>query len=403
MAQNAVRKKILVLTSTFPRWKDDVEPPFVYELYRRLNAYFSVHVLMPHAPGAALEEQLDGIDVTRYRYFFSPWQSLAYHGGILANLKQHPWRYGLIPFFLLGQLIALIRLQRHSHFDCIHAHWLIPQGLIAMTARLFAKSYPPVIVTSHGGDLYGLKGSVFNRLKRYVAQRSAAVTVVSQAMKKILHKLIPVEGRILVIPMGVDLQHRFTPPAKRRPNGEILFVGRLVEKKGLRYLVEALPSILNKHPQAILRIVGDGQEKERIKERISELNLNQRVEFKGAVANEALPEIYHSSDVVVFPSVVAGDGDREGFGLVLVEALGCECATVVTDLSAMQDIIRDGQSALVVPQKDSVQLAEKICRLLEDDTFRQNLGKQGRAYVLKRFDWQIITSQYKELIRSVIT
>lgn len=401
--QNSTPKKNLVLTSTFPRWKDDVEPPFVYELYRRLSAYFSVHVLAPHAPGAALEEQLDGIQVTRYRYFISPWQSLAYHGGILANLKQHPWRYGFIPFFLLAQLIALIRLLRRSHYDCIHAHWLIPQGLVAMTARLFLKSFPPVIVTSHGGDLYGLKGFVFNRLKRYVAQRSAAVTVVSQAMKEILSEIWTVEDRIRVIPMGVDLQKRFTPPVNRQVTGVILFVGRLVEKKGLRYLIEALPPLLDKHPQAILRIVGDGQEKERIQERISELNLDQCVELKGAAANDVLPDIYRSSDVVVFPSVVADDGDREGFGLVLVEALGCECATIVTDLPAMRDIIRDGKSALVVPQKDSVQLAEKICRLLADDTLRRNLGEQGRAYVLKRFDWEIITSRYKKLIRSVIT
>lgn len=222
-------------------------------------------------------------------------------------------------------------------------------------------------------------------------------------MKEILSEIWTVEDRIRVIPMGVDLQKRFTPPVNRQVTGVILFVGRLVEKKGLRYLIEALPPLLDKHPQAILRIVGDGQEKERIQERISELNLDQCVELKGAAANDVLPDIYRSSDVVVFPSVVADDGDREGFGLVLVEALGCECATIVTDLPAMRDIIRDGKSALVVPQKDSVQLAEKICRLLADDTLRRNLGEQGRAYVLKRFDWEIITSRYKKLIRSVIT
>ena len=78
MKNNTARKKILVLTSTFPRWKDDVEPPFVYELCRRLSETFLVHVLAPHTSGAAIEEQLDGIQVTRYRYFFSRWESLAY-------------------------------------------------------------------------------------------------------------------------------------------------------------------------------------------------------------------------------------------------------------------------------------------------------------------------------------
>ena len=391
-----------MLTSTFPRWKGDVEPPFVYDLCRRLSKTFSVHVLAPHASGAAVEDTMEGIRITRYRYFFSRWENLAYHGGILANLKQNPLRYALVPLFMMAQLAVLVRLLNRHPFDCIHAHWLIPQGLIAILAGLFVKSPPPVMVTSHGGDLFGLKGSVLNRLKRSVALGSAAVTVVSHAMKAVLKEWGITESRIHVIPMGVDLRTRFVPTVRQSANGVLLFVGRIVEKKGLKYLVEALPSILEKHPQATLRIVGDGQEKTRILGRIGELGIGDHVEFLGAVANEALAEIYQSSDVVVFPSVVAGDGDREGFGLVLVEALGCECATVVTDLPAMRDIIENGRSALVVPQKDAHLLAEKISLLIGDHNLRRSLGKQGRRDVLERFDWEIITLQYQKLIRSMI-
>jgi glycosyltransferase involved in cell wall biosynthesis len=402
LTRNSTPKHILVLTSTFPRWNNDVEPPFVHELCRRLSKTFSVHVLAPHASGAAVEDQMEGIHVTRYRYFFSRWENLAFHGGILANLKQNPLRYALVPFFVIAQLIVLIRLLNRHQIDCIHAHWLIPQGLIAITACLFIKSAPPVIVTSHGGDLFGLKGYVFNRLKRFVALRSAAVTVVSHAMSEVLQELRVNDSRINVIPMGVDLRNRFVPAVQRSEKGALLFVGRLVEKKGLKYLIEALPLILEKHPNVTLKIVGDGQEKERIIDRILELDIGGQVEFLGAVANQTLTEIYQSSDVVVFPSIVADDGDREGLGLVLVEALGCACATVVTDLPAMQDIIQNGISALVVPQKDARSLAEKINLLIDDDSLRQSLGKRGRQYVLKKFDWEIITNQYKELIRSVI-
>jgi glycosyltransferase involved in cell wall biosynthesis len=192
------------------------------------------------------------------------------------------------------------------------------------------------------------------------------------------------------------------PPPNPHATGVVLFVGRLVEKKGLNYLIEAMPSILERHPQALLRIVGDGQQKDKILKRVAELGLTESVDYRGAVGNNLLPEIYCSSDVVVFPSVVADDGDREGFGLVLAEALGCGCAAVVTDLPAMRDIVRDGESALIVPQKNAEQLAEKVCRLLEDDELRKSLGEQGRAYVLKKFDWQIIAGQYAELIYRVI-
>ena len=359
-------------------------------------------MLAPHTPGAALEEQMDGIHVVRYRYFFPTGQSLAYRGGILANLKSNPLRYGLIPFFLLGQLIALIRLLRRRRYACIHAHWLVPQGLIAIISGWFVKSLPPVIVTSHGGDLFGLKGPLLNHLKRYIVMQSAAVTVVSQAMQEVIRDLSKKAEHIYVIPMGVDLQHKFTPPAKRLETGVVLFVGRLVEKKGLRFLIEAIPSILKKHPQIILRIVGDGQEGDWVKQRILELDIEQVVELKGAVGNDFLPELYRSADVIVFPSIIATNGDREGFGLVLVEALGCECAAVVSDLPAMCDIVEHKKSALIVPQKDAAQIAKNVCLLLEDVTLRRTMGGQGRADVLERFDWEIISRQYKELIYGVI-
>jgi glycosyltransferase involved in cell wall biosynthesis len=362
---------------------------------RHLSKTFCVHVLAPHAHGAATEEQLDGIQVTRYRYFISRWQNIAYEGGILANLKQKPIRYGLLPFFILTQLIALVHLLRRYQYDCIHAHWMIPQGLIALIARFFIKSPPPLVVTSHGSDLFSLKGAIFNRLKRFIVLRSAVVTVVSNAMMNAMHQIHVEKNKVHVIPMGVDLQNRFVPNGRRQTTGKLLFVGRLIKNKGITYLIDALPSILEKHPEAVLRIVGEGQEKENITKHISELNLNKNVEFMGPVENDSLPEIYRSSDVVVFPSIFA-----EGFGLVLVEALGCECATVVTDLPAMRDIIHDGRSALVVHQRDVTQLAQKVILLLKDPKLRQALGKQGRKDVLERFDWEIVTQKYTTLIHS---
>ena len=108
--RSTISKRILVTTSTFPRWENDVEPSFVYELCRRLKENYRIHVLAPHAPGALLEEQFDTIQVTRYRYFFNGWERLAYQGGILANLKQQPLRFGLVPFFGLFQMCAILKV-----------------------------------------------------------------------------------------------------------------------------------------------------------------------------------------------------------------------------------------------------------------------------------------------------
>jgi len=179
------------------------------------------------------------------------------------------------------------------------------------------------------------------------------------------------------------------------------YFGRLVEKKGLRYLIDALPLILKKHPQASLRIAGDGPEKGTLQSQSKRLGISDHVRFLGAVKNKFLPALYQTSDVVVFPSVIANDGDREGFGLVLVEALGCECATVVTDLPAMQDIIIDGKTGFVIPQKNVQKLAEKIISLLDDPEIGQSVGKKGRRFVAERYDWDGIARQYAALIESI--
>jgi len=358
-------------------------------------------VLAPHCPGSKTEENFAGIHINRFRYFIKSWERLAYQGGILSKLKHHPWQYGLLPFFFLGELFALIRLLRKYELHLIHAHWLIPQGLVALLARLLIKSSPSLLCTSHGGDLFAFQGYMSKMVKRLVVKNSTAVTVMSNAMHDEVIKLNVGHDKVYVIPMGVDLQNRFVPPETRTNDGSLLFVGRLVEKKGLRYLIGALPLILKRYPKVCLRIAGDGPEKDDLKSRCVNLGISKHVHFLGAVKNDLLPTLYRESDVVVFPSVIADDGDQEGFGLVLVEALGCECAVVVTDLPALRDIINDGSTGLVVPQKNIHQLAKKVILLLDDDELRRSLGKEGRKFVLKHYDWSIIEQKYVDLIESI--
>ncbi len=200
--------------------------------------------------------------------------------------------------------------------------------------------------------------------------------------------------KIRVIPMGVDLEGRFLAQSGRRRKQSLLFVGRLVEKKGLPYLIRAMPMVLEKHPAASLTIAGSGPEEEAVRRLVAALGLERHVRFLGAVPNTDIPALYQAAEIVVFPSIVGRDGDQEGFGLVLVEAMGCECAVIATDLPAMRDIIVDGKTGLIVPAKDSGALAEKIIDLLDDPAIRLSLGKAGRDFVKTRYDWRIIAAQY---------
>ena len=130
-----IKKKLLVTTSTFPRWQNDTDPPFVFELARRLTSHFEIIVLTPNYPGAKVREEMAGIQIYRFRYFLRKFEVLAGSVGILPTLKKNSLLYLLVPFFLLGELWALLKLIKKNRPDVIHAHWILPQGFIAALAK----------------------------------------------------------------------------------------------------------------------------------------------------------------------------------------------------------------------------------------------------------------------------
>jgi len=308
----------------------------------------------------------------------------------------------LVPFFLSAQMSAVARLLRKYPVDVIQAHWLFPQGAVALLDSLLAGSRVKILCTSHGGDLYGLKGRLFERVKRLVVKGCDHMTVVSRSMRSDILQMNAEPQKISIIPMGVELKKRFVPPSTAANRRCLLFVGRLVRKKGLRYLIDAMPIILRTHSELKLSVAGDGPDRQELERRVSLLGLHDHVEFLGSVPNEDLPALYQGAGIVIFPSVIDRDGDREGFGLVLVEALGCECAVVATDLPAMQDIVEDGKTGLVVAQRSPEQIANAVIRLTGDPALRRSLAANGRKHVLKRFDWETISQEYKAIMRALV-
>ena len=391
------KPSVLVLTSTFPRWANDTVPPFVFELCRRLTPYFDLHVLAPHCPGSPTSETMEGIHVHRFRYGFTRWEGLAYGGGILPNLKRHPLLLAVIPLFLLGQMIAALRLLRRHRIRAIHAHWILPQGLIALLSRKLAVSQADVLCTVHGSDVYGLGGRIFDYFRKRIIGRCDRVTVVSQSLFMDLARLMDGCHKMTVIPMGVDLKRRFIPPPVRDSAMSLLFVGRLEEKKGLRYLLNAMVSVVREFPEAHLTIVGEGSKSDEFKGLASSLGLTEKTTFVGALSNPELPPLFQRSNIFVFPTIV-----REGFGIVLVEAMGCGCAAVTTGYPALRDIAVAGESALVVPPRSAQALAEAIIRLGRDPALRARLSETARTHVRANFDWGGVTARYQGLIDELV-
>lgn len=398
-APRAARPSLLVLASTYPRWAGDPEPGFVHELCRRLSASFDVVVVCPHAPGAASRERLDGVDVVRYRYAPAALETLVHGGGIATHLRRSPWKWLLVPGFLLGQWWAAARVARRIRPRLVHAHWLLPQGLVAWAMRA-AGQVPAYVVTSHGADVYGFRGALALALKRRVVDASAAMSVVSPALRDELHAAGLRPRELQVIPMGADLRGRFVPdPAVPRESGHIVFVGRLVEKKGLRHLLDALPIVRAAHPHACLQVVGFGPLEPELRAQALALGLGDCVQFTGALAQSELPALLRGAALLVAPSVRAASGDQEGLPVVLMEAMGCACPVIAGRSPGVEPLFGDEAVDVLVDAADSQALAAAISRVLDHPQAAQQRAERLRERALQQVDWEPVAGAYLRLLQ----
>ena len=255
------------------------------------------------------------------------------------------------------------------------------------------------------GDVYKrqMLGSGFmQRLKRRAAQRATRVTVVSAAMRDKVAALGIAPEDVAVRSMGVDLETTFTPGENADQEG-LLFVGRLVDVKGVPVLIDAMAQLAVERPNITLTVIGDGPERRSIEDRISKLGIQERVRMQGSLSHDEIVPALRAARVLVMPSVVTAEGAEEGFGLVAVEAMGCGCAVVASDLAGIRDAVRDGDTGLLARPGDAQDLAQKISTLLGDDARRDTLTRNARAHAVENYDWRVVGEDYARLLLATIT
>ena len=382
------RGRILVLTSTFPRREGDAEPAFVFDLCRRLAERFEVTVLAPHASGARTAEIIAGMRVVRFRYGPECWERLAYEGGIMANLRRNPLLYLMLPPFFLAQLAALLIALRRDRPVAVHAHWIVPQGIVLAAALRLSGQRPRAVCTVHGSDISALRGALWTRVRRWAMARCDRVVAVSQPLRLSLAEEGCPPAKLDVIPMGVDLNGLFVPGRERRQDAALLFVGRLVPAKGADLLMRALAELDGRYPRATLTVVGSGPEADRLASLARSLGIGARVTFAGSLAHAQLAELYRRASLLVLPSL------EEGFGLVLAEAMGCGCPVAASDLPALRDMIEDGRSGRLFRPGDVADMARVVAELLADPRSAQAMAEEARRRVAARFDWAGVAQRY---------
>ena len=315
--------KVVFLTTSYPRGEDDFAGRFAAELAERLRGR-GVEVDVV-APGA-------------FRDY-----GLAYGAGMIANVRRRPW--ALPP--LLGSMARAVR-RAAGDADLVHAFWL-PNAAVALTAR------KPVVVTLPGTDMELARRAP--RPAGWMLRRARIALPVAEAFADQARKLGARDVR--VIPTGLELP---AEPGEPADPPEVLYAGRLSEEKGVEELAAAAEG-LN------LVVAGDGPLRPLLPQ------------ARGMVARQELYALMERASVVVCPS------RRDGLPVVCAEAMAHARPVVASAVGGLPDMVRDGETGLLVPPGDPVALRAAIDRLLADDDLRRRLGRAARSRIAELCDW----------------
>jgi colanic acid/amylovoran biosynthesis glycosyltransferase len=283
----------------------------------------------------------------------------------------------------LKTLYFLRAVEGRDRPDILHCHFG-PYGLVGAYLKDcgFARR---LVVTFHGSDINGYPRRYGEGMYRALYDRADAVTCGSRFIRDRLVANGCPEGKILVLPVGVRISD-YPEAEAPREEGLILSVGRLAEAKGFRYAIDALAALRLRVPSARYAIAGGGGERAALERLTRERGVEDAVSFLGEQSDAEVAALYRRASIFVLPSVRAANGAEEGQGLVLQEAQAAGLPVVSTRIGGIAEGMIEGETGLLVPEKDSAALAAAMARLLEDAPLRARMGRAGRAFAAANYD-----------------
>lgn len=378
---------VLFLTHNFPRSEGDSSGSFLLRLAKALkNEGVTVHAIAPAAPDLPNSDVIEGIPVERFRYAPRKFEKLAYTGNMAQDVSTS-WSARLTLLSFLGaDFVSAVRARRTFEPDIIHAHWWFPNGVVGTWLK--GLTHCPLVTTLHGTDVRLARSvGVAKPLFRHVLQHSSHVTAVSRWLADETERIVSCERpTIAPMPVATDL---FSPGGERIP-GRLLFVGRVNAQKGIDHLLRAVSKMRN---NSTLDVVGDGPGKGAMMQLAADLGIADRVNWIGQLPHPQLVEYYRRASAMVVPSV------DEGLGLAAVEALLCETPVVAFESGGLTDVIRDGQTGILVPPGNVPALTAGLDKMLDNREEAKALGVAGRMYALATFAPESAARKYADIYR----
>lgn len=396
--------KVLVIGSVYPRFHEDAEVPWLRTSIAHLKqAGVEIQVLAPAYKGLKSHE-IDGVKVNRFRYAPAGFEFLTHEEGAPSKMASKPWLQLLAIPYIISGFFKCIAICRKFRPDVIHAHWPFPHAYIALgAAKLFRI---PLVLNFHGAELLLIRKKKWVKplLKFAIGQAQAVFANSSFTAGKIKAlRNVDVEWSPYGTTLETKDERRKTGEISAEPtqaphpvNGKfkILFVGRHIERKGICYLIEAAKYL--PRDQFEIRIVGVGDLTDKLKEQAAEVSTTPdaaNIIFTGKLSPEELANEYKTANVFTLPAIVDSKGDTEGLGVVLIEAMELGLPVVASNVGGIPDVVVDGVSGILVPEKNPEALASAYKRLAAEPELQKQLLEGARKRIDECFNWSKIVER----------
>ena len=396
--------KVLFIVTAYPRHDGDVITPWMGETIDRLIAAGTeVEVLAPSYKGSATSV-IGGVKVHRFRYAPASLETLTHDMPAMERIGRNPAFAALLPLYIAAGSRAAAKVARDGHFDVVHVFWPIPHGIFGIAAKNASRA--ALVSTFFSAELMwrGATRTVVEPILKRIVDASNAITVISSYTGTRLHEYVPgVPG--VIIPFGaaaVDRSQAHSTDARKADDPfELLFVGRLVKRKGVDVLLRAM-NLLAAEQRLTLSIVGGGPEMPVLQAEAAKLKLGDRVKFHGIVSAEQIQQEFSRCDALVLPAIITETGDTEGLGVVLIEAMGYGKPVIASGVGGILDIVTDNDTGLLVPPGDPAALAAAIRKAMDAPDELAAIAERGNAFAAEAFGWDAIVSRLSAVYESAV-
>jgi len=324
-----------------------------------------------------------------------------FHKAPLKILKSlNVFIYGKVALSL--KLLYLLIPFLDNNFDILYCHFGT-NGILGTYLREMGVD-GKLVTTFHGYDMSGFIKSNSNNVYNNLFKNGDLFLPISDYWKQKLIKLNCEEKKIVVHRMGINLE-KFKFSERRKEPREViklLTIGRLTEKKGHEYAIRAISKLIKKYRNIEYIIAGDGPLEIDLKNLAIELGIRECVKFLGAVKQDEVLTLYQQTYIFVLPSITANNGDQEGIPVVLMEAQATGLPIISTFHTGIPEVVIDGKSGFLVPERDVNALAERLEYLIEHSEIWPAMGKYGRKFVEEKYDIKKLNQKLVEIYQNLI-